>query len=298
MSSPRVSAPANAATDAITRTRPKDRFVTVDGLSTRYIEAGEGHPVLLLHGASLGSSADVFIRNLGPLARAGFRAIAFDQPGFGLSDAPSDHSPAYRRDFIAKFMDALNIGRAALVGHSQAGNPAVQLALKEPARYSHVIVLGTGSLLPPLDGAGDSEGAAQQRLERRMAAEEPTIEDTRKLLEANLFHHELITPDELALRHSRSIGKNFESFVARNELAETAPAKEPKIPIWQRLTEIQQPLLLIFGREDRAKAAERAHLLKEKFPQLDVHVVPGCKHLVPWDAAEEFLRLALPVLRK
>jgi pimeloyl-ACP methyl ester carboxylesterase len=195
-------------------------------------------------------------------------------------------------------MDALGVPRAALIGHCQAGNPAVQLALKEPARYSHVVVLGTGSLLPPLDGAGDNEGAAQQRLERRMAHQEPTIEDTRKLLEANLFHHELITPDELALRHSRSIGKNFSAFVARSEQADAAPAKEPKTPMWQRLAEVQQPLLLIFGREDRAKAAERAALLKDKLPQLDVHIVAGCKHLVPWDAADEFLRLAIPVLRK
>jgi len=285
-----------------TITKVKDKFVTVDGLNTRYIEEGAGHPVLLLHGASLGSSADVFIRNLAPLARAGFRAIAFDQPGFGLTDAPQDHAPAYRRDFIPKFMDALGLKSAALVGHSQAGNPAVQLALKEPARYSHVIVLGTGSLLPPLDGAGDSardnEAAAQQRLERRMAAEEPTLEDTRKLLEANLFHHELITQDELALRHSRSIGQAFEAFVARNAQAEAAPAKEPKTPMWQRLAEVSQPLLLIFGREDRAKAAERAALLKQKLPQLDVHIVAGCKHLVPWDAADEWVRLAVPVLKK
>src|SRR6185436_5309168 len=260
-------------------TRVNDKFVTVDGLKLRYIEEGEGPAVLLLHGASLGSSADVFIRNLAPLARAGFRAIAFDQPGFGLTDAPQDHAPAYRRDFIPKFMDALGLKSAALVGHSQAGNPAVQLALKEPARYSHVIVLGTGSLLPPLDGAGDAEGAAQQRLERRMAAEEPTIEDTRKLLEANLFHHELITPDELALRHARSIGKNFEAFVARSQQAEGAPAKEAKTPIWQRLVELKVPLLLIFGREDRARAYDRATLLKQTYPQLDLHIANGCKHL-------------------
>jgi pimeloyl-ACP methyl ester carboxylesterase len=294
--------PAAASSPPTPALRETDNYVTVDGLRTRYIEEGAGHPVLLLHGASLGSSADVFIRNLAPLARAGFRAIAFDQPGFGLTDAPADHSPAYRRDFIAKFMDALNLTRAALVGHSQAGNPAVQLALKEPARYSHVIVLGTGSLLPPLDGAGgdarDNEAAAQQRLERRMAAEEPTIDDTRKLLEANLFHHELITDDELALRHSRSIGANFAAFVARNQLAEGTPAKEPKTPMWQRLADVQQPLLLIFGREDRAKAADRAALLKQKFPALDIHVVPNCKHLVPWDAADEFLRLSIPVLKK
>jgi 4,5:9,10-diseco-3-hydroxy-5,9,17-trioxoandrosta-1(10),2-diene-4-oate hydrolase len=278
--------------------RVEDKFVTIDGLRTRYIEAGEGPAVLFLHGASLGSSADVFIRNLAPLARAGFRAIAYDQPGFGLSDVPTDLSPAYRRDSIWKFMDALGLKRAALVGHSQAGNPAVQLALKEPARYSHIVVLGTGSLLPPLDGAGDSEGAAQQRLERRMAAEEPTLEDTRKLLEANLFHHELITPEELALRHARSVGQNFAAFVARNKAAEDGPAKEPKTPMWQRLTELQMPLLLIFGREDRARAADRAKLLKERVPQLDLHIVNGCKHLVPWDAADEFIRLAVPFLKR
>jgi 4,5:9,10-diseco-3-hydroxy-5,9,17-trioxoandrosta-1(10),2-diene-4-oate hydrolase len=161
-----------------------------------------------------------------------------------------------------------------------------------------VIVLGTGSLLPPLEGGGEDRGAAaQQRLERRMAAAEPTIEDTRKLLEANLFHHDLITPEELALRHSRSIGKNFEAFVARNEAAEAAPPKEPKTPIWQRLVELKMPLLLIFGRNDRANAAQRASMLKEKYPQLDVHIVPDCKHLVPWDAAHDFIRLAVPFLK-
>ena len=279
-------------------TRVKDKYVTVDGLKLRYIEEGEGPAVMLLHGASLGSSADVFIRNLTPLARAGFRAIAFDQPGFGLSDVGSDHSPAYRRDSIPKFMDALGLKKAALVGHSQAGNPAVQLALKEPARYSHIIVLGTGSLLPPLGEGGEDRGAAaQQRLERRMAAAEPTLEDTRKLLEANLFHHDLITLEELALRHSRSIGQNFSAFVARAEAAEAAPPKEPKTPLWQRLVELQMPLLLIFGRNDRANAAKRATMLKEAYPQLAIHIADDCKHLVPWDAADDFIRLAIPFLK-
>jgi len=279
-------------------TRVKDKYVTVDGLRLRYIEEGRGPALLFLHGASLGSSADVFLRNLGPLARAGFRAIAFDQPGFGLSDLPADLSAAYRRDSIPKFMDALSLKTAALVAHSQAGNPAVQLALKEPGRYTHVIVLGTGSLLPPLGGEGSGiEGAAQQRLERRMTSEEPTVQDTRKMLEATLFHHELITPEELALRHARSVGRNFEAFVARNAAAEAAPAKEPKTPLWRRLVELPMPLFLIFGREDRARAAERAMLLKEKYPQLNLHIVPGCRHLVPWDVADEFVRLSVPFLR-
>src|SRR5262249_36588605 len=156
-------------------TRVTDKYITVDGLRLRYIEEGNGPAVLLLHGASLGSSADVFLRNLGPLARAGFRAIAFDQPGFGLSDVPADLSAAYRRDGVPRFMDALSLKTAALVGHSQAGTSAVQLALKEPGRYTHVVVLGTGSLLPPLGGEGGGKQAAvQQRRGRGKANGGPT----------------------------------------------------------------------------------------------------------------------------
>jgi len=124
-----------------------------------------------------------------------------------------------------------------------------------------------------------------------------TLEDTRKLLEANLFHHDLITPEELALRHSRSIGQNFTAFVARAEAAEAAPPKEPKTPLWQRLVELQMPLLLIFGRNDRANAAKRATMLKEAYPQLAIHIADDCKHLVPWDAADDFVRLAIPFLK-
>ncbi|MDE2476497.1 MAG: alpha/beta fold hydrolase [Alphaproteobacteria bacterium] len=277
----------------------RNKYVTVDGLKLRYIEEGEGPAVLLLHGASLGSSADVFRRNLPPLARAGFRAIAFDQPGFGLSDVPSDHSAAFRKKTMPKFADALGLKKVALVGHSQAGNPAVQLALETPERYSHVVVLGTGSLLPPIDtGKSDRGGEAQHRLERRMAQSEPTIEHTRKLLQENLYHQELITPEELSLRHSQSVGRNFAAFVARTHAAEAAPPKpDSKPPLWQRLVDLRMPLLMIFGRNDRAHAADRAAMLKDKYPQLQIHIVDGCKHLVPWDAADAFIRLAVPFLK-
>lgn len=278
---------------------PQDKFVDVDGLKTRYIELGEGHPVVFLHGASLGSSADVFIRNLPTFAQGGLRAVAYDQPGFGLTDVPSDHSIAFRRKGVIAFCKALGLTRPALVAHSQAGNMAVQLALESPDAWSHVVILGTGSLLPVLEESGEGrEEVVQARLERRMATEEPSIDDTRKLLEANLFHHELITPEELALRHSRSLGKAFEAFVARSEL----PSNKVKVagdavPTWRKVLDLRVPLLLIYGRNDRAKAFERVTKLKELAPQLNLHIVPDCKHLVPWDAEKDLARLAVPFLR-
>lgn len=295
---------ATALQDTL-RADMQDKFVTIDGLRIRYIEEGQGKPVVCLHGASLGSSADVFRRNMGPLAREGFRVVAFDQPGFGLSDNPEDHGAGLRKKMVTKIVDALGLGKVALLAHSQAGNAATQIALAEPERISHVIVLGTGSLLPPLDAkpeaGADRQAAVQQRLERRMAASEPTIDDTRKLLEANLFHHELITPEELALRHKHSIGKNFAAFVARNELSESNK-KKPKDKTgpepWETLTDLKMPLLLIYGKNDRANAFEKATLLKERRPQLDLHIVDDCKHLVPWDAADDVQRLVVPFLKR
>ena len=279
--------------------RTNDRFVTVDGLKLRYLEEGTGVPAILLHGSSLGSSADVFRRNLSALAAGGVRAIALDLPGFGKSDPTDDLSGSYRNKIILGFMDALGLKKTALIGHSSSGGPAVAIALAHPDRVSHVIVLGTGSLLPPLEAGGTKvggrEGAAQARLEERMVRQEPTLDDTRALLEANLFNHDLITDEELQLRHQNSIGACFEQFVRRHAAGGEGGGKQA-VPLWQRLVELKMPLLLIYGRNDRARAEERAKLLKERYPQLNLHFAEGCKHLVPWDAADLFHRLAIPFL--
>jgi 4,5:9,10-diseco-3-hydroxy-5,9,17-trioxoandrosta-1(10),2-diene-4-oate hydrolase len=276
---------------------PSEAFVTVQGLGTRYFEQGEGPPAVLLHGASLGSSADVWRRNLGPLAGHGIRAIAYDQPGFGLSDDPPDWGLGFRTSFILAFMDALGVERAPLVGHSQAGAMAVRLALTHPDRVSRVVVLSTGSLLPPLPDQGGQKAGPPEGEEGGDA--EPDGAEVRALLEGNLFNHDLITDEEVALRLRMSTGKNLRAFQARKRAGAAARAGgggQKDRPLWQRLGEIRQPLLMIYGREDRGAAARRAELALQQLPRLDLHVVPGCKHLVQWDAADAFHRLAGPFL--
>ena len=284
--------------DTSERTKPKDKFVNVDGLQLRYIEEGTGPSVLFLHGASLGSSADVFLRNLGPLAKAGFRAVAFDLPGFGLSDVPAKQSTAQQRNAIPIFIDAAGLGKTALIAHSRSGGFAVQLALEDPNRYSHIIILGTGSLLPPQtqEHVGKYE-AVQARVDKEMAQKEPTLEDARKLLQADTFNHSLISDEDVAIRHSRMTGRNFKAHQERQNQDAPAGSGAQAKPIWQRLTELKMPLLMFFGREDRAHAGERAELLKTMNPEINLHIVNGCKHMVHWDAFDDLMRLGVPFLK-
>ena len=276
----------------------QDKFVEVDGLKLRYIEEGSGASVLFLHGASLGSSADVFLRNLGPFAKAGFRAVAFDLPGFGLSDIPAKQSVPQQRNSIPKFIDAASLGKTALIAHSRSGGFAIQLALEDPSRYSHVIILGTGSLLPLQTEAqvGKYE-AVQARVDKEMAQKEPTREDARRLLQADTFNHALISEQDVTMRHSRMIGRNFMAHQERQHHEAPKGGGAPSKPLWERLTDLKMPLLMIFGREDRAHAGERAELLKKMQPQINLHIVNGCKHMVHWDAFDDLMRLGVPFLQ-
>lgn len=267
-------------------------FVRVDGLNTHYIEAGQGPAVLLLHGASLGSCTDVWDRTLEPLARHGLRVIAFDQPGYGLTDNPTDYTVAYRQQFILRFADALGLARVHLVGHSQAGGMALNLAFAHPDRVASVLVLGSDNVLPPL-----SDGSAPRREATEAPASEPTLADTRALLEDNLYHHELITPEVLAQRHRMSLGKNLEAARARARAVEP-PADRRAPPLWQRLDQVPVPLLLVYGAQDRGAAAQRAALAKERYPGLDLRLIDGARHLVQWDAPEAFVAIAAEFLRR
>src|SRR5687767_5064341 len=111
-----------------------DQFLQVDGIKTRYRNEGSGPPVVLLHGAAMGSSLDVWDQHYPPLVAAGLRLVSYDRPGFGGSDETDDGSPAFQRAFLLKLLDALGLATVGLVGHSQAGGFVIQIALDHPQR--------------------------------------------------------------------------------------------------------------------------------------------------------------------
>jgi pimeloyl-ACP methyl ester carboxylesterase len=268
-----------------------ERFIDVDGLRTRLFEEGSGPATLLLHGASLGSSCDVWSGNLQPLAARGLRVIAPDLPGFGETTNSADHSVGFRVRFVLQLLDALGIDRAHVVGHSQSGQLAVRLGIEHPERVGRIVALGTASLLPPLpdSGAGDAAEGDDGGME------EPTPIEVRRQLADTLFDHTRITADAVALRHRMSLGKNFAAFIARRAAKPGDRKTKETKPLWQRLDEVKVPMRLIYGRQDRA-AERRATLARQRYPGLDLHLVDRCRHLVQWDSPAEFAALTADFL--
>jgi 4,5:9,10-diseco-3-hydroxy-5,9,17-trioxoandrosta-1(10),2-diene-4-oate hydrolase len=267
----------------------------VDGLRIRYLEAGQGQPVVLLHGASLGSSADVFERNFAPLVEAGLRPIAMDRPGYGLSDGPGDRTPAGHRRFLLGFMDALGLDSALVVGHSQQGGVTAQVALDHPDRIPRAVILGGGGVLPP-SPEGDEPDAEGQQL-----TSEPTLEQVRDILKANLYNHDLITPDALALRHRMSLGSAFQ-FYSQRSAGRPAGGASPggataTEPVWKRVGMNPEQFLLIFGRQDKPTTEQRCELARQQFPKLRLVLLDHCAHLAQWDQADELVRQTIAFAR-
>ena len=98
------------------------QFVDVLGIRTHYITAGKGGlPLVLIHGGSPGASAGLsWKNNIDALAEAGIEVYAFDQPGYGHTDIPSDHSSAFRLAHAKAFIEAMDLGEYCVMGNSAA----------------------------------------------------------------------------------------------------------------------------------------------------------------------------------
>lgn len=115
------------------------RYVTVDGERIRYLVAGSGPAIVLLH--TLRTQLDMFQKVIPALATH-FRVYALDYPGHGHSDAPdADYAADFFVAFVAGFLDRLNIEHALLVGESIGGTIALVLAARRNPRVRGVVAV-------------------------------------------------------------------------------------------------------------------------------------------------------------
>lgn len=116
-----------------------------------YAAAGEGSPVLAVHGAGGGydQGMDVFM----PLVKEGYRVIAMSRFGYLRTPLPADASAAAQADAHACLLDALNIRRAVVIGASAGAPSAMQFALRHPERTAALVLMVPAAYVPRPGGA-------------------------------------------------------------------------------------------------------------------------------------------------
>ncbi len=136
------------------------QFIDVDGFSIYYLD--EGNPdaptVIFLHG--FGGSTFTWRDAFPAVTAAGYRAIAYDRPPFGLSQKSRDvpMNPSDLADQLAALMDALNIQSATLVGHSAGGGVISYFAVQHPQRIDALVFVAGAVALPAgFSPASDSD---------------------------------------------------------------------------------------------------------------------------------------------
>jgi 2-hydroxy-6-oxonona-2,4-dienedioate hydrolase len=268
-------------------TSTKQEYIQAEGIKTFVVKAGNGHPLLLIHGASPGASSLVNWKlNIEPLAAAGFAIFAYDQPGFGYTDNPADHSIEYRVTHAKALINALGLEKFHLVGNSVGGYIAARLAL-EDKRVRGFVTTTSGSLSP--QGSADSQTLAQKHSEE-LREYEPSLENMRKLTLGTIFNKELVTDELVRERYEMSTGKNYEAQLQRRN----APRQRP---VHEELRNLRVKALLLWGNNDRGVSVERGIELFRSMPGAEFHLFDKCAHWVQWDRADRFNQIVADFLK-
>jgi len=278
-------------------TAPKtvvDDWVTMPtGARVHYRRAGEGEPILLLHG--IAHSCRAWDRVIVPLAER-YDVIAVDLPGCGLSDKPdTDYSLGSQAVALRFVLDELGLDVVTAVGHSLGGGVAMTLSYHYPERVGRLALVSSGGLGKELHPIF------------RMA----TLPVVPERVMRGLFHPLVRTPRNALT--SMITGATGDPFFFRPdghqadmaEILETMEQPEAQraflsmlrsassiagqaVSALDRLCLAQFPILIMWGREDNVFPVQHAYRAAEVVPQAKLVIIEECGHFPQLEATSTF----------
>lgn len=259
-----------------------------DGLKIHYHERGSGQPVIFLHGGGQGASGiSNWKLNLDHFAKQGYRALAPDALGYGLSSKPEDatFNVTFLVDGLRRFLDALKIEKAVLVGNSMGGAMAIRLAQDLPQRVEKLIVMGPG-------GIGEMSRYAampgiQMLFKLGQDPEGPTPEKLRTMFEMIVYDKRLITDNLITERYEVAVLQPRRVFQTLR-IDDLSP----------RLGELRMPFLVLWGRDDKFCPVEGGMEIIKACDSARLVVFAQCGHWVQTEKVEVFNNLCVDFLRE
>ena len=247
------------------------------------VEAGYGPPLLLIHGLfdSLGTW-----NRLVPLLCPQFRTYAIDLPGFGKSILPDrwDDSLTGMIDSVAAFLDERGIAAVSLVGSSMGGSLSLAIAAKHPERVHRIVLLNPYGLPELPMAAAAAGGLISGTMLPYLLRKEMLKRSARTIFSRSLYDQGLLTDDLID-----QATLPFSSLQQRKNLfrfLKGITSKEIR-KIDALLPEVKQPVLILWGENDRWLSDQHYIRLRHRLPNNRVVKIPRCGHLPQMDKPRE-----------
>ncbi len=264
-----------------------DRYTEISGIRTRYWQAGETGPaVVLIHG--IASSVEDWEANIAALAQR-HRVFALDLVGCGHSDKPADYDYSLESlsAFVLEFMSAMNIEAAHLAGFSMGGHLALKCAHTAPERVLSLVLSAPAGM--ELDTIINFRLATVRGLGEVLTR--PSRFGMRTLLNAAYHDRSKVTDamigDRLCLARlpgaQAAFLKMLRGFV---RLRGFEPNRVADLQSW--LPAISCPTLVIWGKQDKFVSVRHAEILRQRMPDCRVAVCDGSGHLSQAEQSEWF----------
>lgn len=275
------------------------RYIDVGGIRTHYREAGEGPPLVLVHGGAIGtgSSSDVFSNNLAALARR-FHVYAVDKIGQGYTDNPlrdADYTVDVMTAHVHGFIRTLGLENVFLIGQSRGAFNCASICVDEPGLVKGLVICNSASMVPGV--AAIPAYSKKVRADRSFAAgtkEWIRYRTARMAFSADAFDDPYF--DEwLTVYHlpkSVQARERLESLQTTQFEPSVDAAKEA---LFARIREggLRTPVLIHWGSDDRSAPLDPDglavfSLLNEDAADVTLHAVNGAGHFAFREKAAAF----------
>jgi 2-hydroxy-6-oxonona-2,4-dienedioate hydrolase len=284
-------------TGELTRDGTLRELATGNGV-LRYHEAGDGPPLVLLHGSGPGVSGWQNYRGVLAALAEHHRCLVLEFPGFGVSDPVKGHPMMTAAAAVLQLLDGLGLQSADMIGNSMGGIVALNVAAAHPRRVGKLVTIGGVGLT--LFSASPAEGI---NLLMEFAAN-PTRERLVEWLHSMVYDRALVTEELIEERWALATAADSlataramysrETFLAR----QAAMADSDQPPYWAMLHKVSAPTLLTWGRDDRVSPLDSVLVPMRTMPNAEVHVFPRCGHWTMLEQRDAFVATVLAFLAR
>jgi 2-hydroxy-6-oxo-6-(2'-carboxyphenyl)-hexa-2,4-dienoate hydrolase len=278
------------------------KYVDVDGIRTRYYEAGRGAPLVLVHGGAMGtgSSLGIFDQNLDELART-YHVFALDKIGQGHTDNPktdADFTIERMTRHVYRFITAVGLTRTYLIGQSRGAFNGIEICLDAPGLVRGFILCNSASMAPGVEAI-----PAFSKKARAEAPHEPGSKEWVRYRSQIMCYSDVSLTDAY-IDEWHGIHHLPKSAVAREKMRTLGPRQfEPSVDrakdrVFERLRcgELRVPILVHWGMNDPSAPFETDgmnvfRLLSANAAAITLHVVNHAGHFAFREKSAEFNRL-------